>query len=182
MRTISIKKSVQWVMDNQDSIKRVGRNVRVIFNVTRYGSKALSKINPVTVYLDAVVSVSEAITAYFNYRKAVERTKQLALELEACMTEFLNLKAEYEERLKTEKTKLDIHTQMIKAEIDIRMENHDVLKHIYEQSGRYLEFIQRIIAEQKRNYMYEDELRNLEKKYVEAIHARIEITMRILGG
>lgn len=182
MKTISIRKSAQWAMDNQDSIRRVARNVKVIYSVTRYGSRALTKINPVTVYFDAILSVFEAATAYANYRRAVEQTKQLALELETCQKEFENLKAQYEELLETERVKIERHIKKIKAEIDVQRERQSAFKMVYEQTGKHLEMIKRLIIEQRKNYMYDDDIRDLEKKYVEAIHVRMEIAIQIIGG
>ncbi len=182
MKTISIKKSAMWAMENRDSIMRVARNVKVIYSVARLGSRVVTKINLATVYFDAVISVFDAVDKYFDYKRAVEKTKQLQLELSAYKREFENLKAQYEEMLQTEAYMIDMHQKEMDERIKVQREDQKVLKMIYEQTGIHLEMIKTLILDARKNYMYDDEMRSLEKKYHEAIHARMEITLQIIGG
>jgi hypothetical protein len=70
METIDIYNSFKM-----DIAKKIGRNAKLIYNFSRYRSKAITKINPTTVYIDAIIS-------FYEYQKAKEITTQLLFELE----------------------------------------------------------------------------------------------------
>lgn len=182
MKTVDIKKFVHLAVENPQDIQRVGRNVKIIYQFIRYGKKALTKVNPTLVYIDAVISVTDAFVQYFTYRKAVEVTKQLQIKLETRKIELANLKAQYEEMLKTEQVEINTHIHLIQEKISSDRDRFELLKKIYDQTGEHLEMIKNQLFNLKRNYMSDDEIRKLEKKYLEAIHARLNITNIIIGG
>lgn len=182
MKSLSLHKSIRFSAHNYDRTLRVARNVRVIYNIARFGRGALTKLNPAMVYVDAFISLIDVYNSYISYKKAVERTKQLEHELETCKIELSNLRKQYEEILKTEKLRLEKFNEAVDKKIEIQREKQKIIKLIYEQTGKHLEDLKKFILEAKRNYMSDDSMVSLEKKYHKAIHARIEITLHLLGG
>lgn len=92
------------------------------------------------------------------------------------------MKAQYEEMLKTEQVEINTHIHLIQEKISSDRDRFELLKKIYDQTGEHLEMIKNQLFNLKRNYMSDDEIRKLEKKYLEAIHARLNITNIIIGG
>ncbi len=81
MKSIDIYNSFEF-----DQVNRVGRNAKLIFNFAKFGRKGISKVNPTTVYIDAVISVGESIVSFYQYQKAKEITEQLRIDLNKIKT------------------------------------------------------------------------------------------------
>lgn len=182
MKTVFIHEFAKTVYENRARTERTIRSIRVVYSIIRYGSKAASKVNPLTLAIDAIISVLDAFRSYIAYRKAREVTKQLEYELKAAEETFIAKKAEFEELFQTEKLKIDLHIEEIRQKILKDEEKMKLLQKIYDESGEHLKIISKILKEHKRTYLGDERLRELEQKYIEAVHARMTITITIIGG
>jgi len=182
MKTVNLQRIVEPTSSDYSRVMRVSRNVRLIYGITRFGSKAFTKVNPAMVYIDAFLSVVDAVDSYFTYKKAVEQTKQLTLQLEAYESELEALKIQLNKIYETEKQSLELHKEQIERKIEIQKEEDELMKKLYDQSGKHLELIGNLLQEIKKHYLSDEQLREIENKYYEALHARLEITIKILGG
>lgn len=182
MKTVSIHEFAKTVYENRGRTERTIRSIRVVYSIIRYGSKAASKVNPLTLAIDALISVLDAFRSYIAYRKAKEVTKQLEYELKAAAEIFIAKKAEFEELFQTEKLQIDLEIEKIRKKILKDEEKMNILKKIYDESGEHLRVISKIIKEHKRTYLDDEKLRALEQKYIEAVHARMTITLTVIGG
>ncbi len=182
MKTIDLRKSFVWAVENRDSLFRTVKNVHVGYKILRLGSTATLPVHPVMIYCEALISLFEAVNAYFGYRRAAEKTKQLSMQLETLRVEIENLRAQSAEMIETEKQRLDNHAKVIVAQIGLQRKKEGSLMQIYEHTGKHLGMIKSLILEQRANHMYSDEIKDLEIKYLQAIRARINITLQITGG
>jgi len=173
---------MQWIDSQGDTIRRGFRTVRVVYNISRVSSKAISKLNPALVCIDTFISLVDLGTSYFKYRKTAEQTKQLQLQLEAYTIELLNFKAQCEEILQTEIFKLEKESELLEERLKLQRQAEELLKIIYEQAKQYLETIRDLILEHKTSSVSDDEIVDLEKKYHEALQARMQLTLFIIGG
>ncbi len=180
MRTVDIRKVISYGFENYQSVGRIARNVHIIYTGLRLGSKGLASVNPTTVYVDVVFSVLEAINEYYQYRKAKEITKQLEIELYVKLEELKYLKAAYEEKLKTQKLQYETCLTQLEEEIQKEKDKMDLLKKLYQESEKHLEWAKNILIEIRRTYVYDDKIREIEKIYVEALRKRIELTYSII--
>lgn len=182
MRTIQIQEFARNIYENKTRAERIYRGLRITYTLIKYGSKAAAKVNPYTLAIEAIISVLDAFRSYIGYRKAQEVTKQLEHTLKAAQEEYMALQAELEEKFKTEKQHINYQIELMREKILKDQEKMKALKKIYDESGEYLKTISKIIKEHKRTYYDDEQLRNLEQKYIEAVHARMSITLTLIGG
>ncbi len=166
-----------------EQAKCIGRNVRILYNFAKFGRKGITKINPVTVYVDAIISVGEAVIAFYKLKEAKEVTKRLEMDLEVIKKAFNNKKKEIEEIEKNYIQELKSNKELIKRQLEIDREKwNQNLQPIYKQSKKYLEFLKQKYYEIKREYPHSVEAKDIENKLMDAIKANLNITIQIIGG
>ncbi len=166
-----------------DKAKKIGRNAKIIYNFAKYGSKGLTKINPATVYIDAVISVGEAVVSFYQYQNAKEITKQLIMDLDKIKHEFSNKKIEVGVIEKTLKRENKASIELKQKELgDARGNWNTTLKPIYEHSKNYLYKLKENFETIRKEYPSSDRIKDIEKKYKEALEANISATLFIIGG
>lgn len=177
MKAVNLSKVFSSFSYNFNKANRIVRNVRVVYYAGRYGKSVLTKINPALVCVDAVFSVLELVSSYYKYKTAKEKTIQLQMQLQTYKQELENLKLQYDEMLKTEQVELTQRQRVIDEKIELSKAQQKQLKHIYDQTGKHLEFIKDLIIQRKKDSLYDDEMMLLEQKYISAIHARLDLAL-----
>lgn len=165
---------------NKSKARRIGRNARIIYNVSKFGRKGL-KVNPATVYFDAVISVGEALVSFYQYQQAKEITKQLQIELDTLKHEILNKQKEFEAIENTFNIELNAEVELNKKKLENIKEkwtNH--YKPIYEHSKKYLFRIKNKLDIIRNEYPDSEQLQQIEIKYKEAIEAYLNATLFII--
>lgn len=163
--------------------RRIGRNAKLIYNFSRYGSKAITVVNPATVYIDAIISVGEAVVSFYEYQKSKEITNQLRLELEEVRKKFNNKKIELKKIEENIKRESELNVKEIQKELkNSREEWNDSFKPIYEYSKKYLYRCKERLEKIKKEYPDSEQIKDIEKKYYDAIEANINATLFIIGG
>ncbi len=166
-----------------DQAKRIGRNAKLIYNVVKFGRKGISKVNPTTVYIDAVISVGESIVSFYQYQKAKEITKQLRIDLDRIKHEFENKKKELEKREYAIKQDVESNIKLTQKELENAKEKwKTILKPVYEHSKKYLYNCKARLEIIKTEYPASERVQKIEKKYKEAVEAYISATLSIIGG
>jgi len=164
------------------SAKRAGRNARLIYNIAKFGRKGL-KINPATVYIDAVISVGEAISAFYGYQKAKEITKQLDGRLKTLRHTYKNKELKFNEIEKRLGIDLNSNVELKHRELENAREEWITLyKPVYENSKKYLSYLKKKVESIRVEYPSSDKIKNIEEKFSEAIEAHISATLFIIGG
>jgi len=79
MKSINLTKAYSFVERNADSFITVGRNVQILYEAIKAGTKA----NPVLLYVNTAISVVDATIAYLRYRAEKEKTERLMIQVEA---------------------------------------------------------------------------------------------------
>ena len=75
MRTVEKHPSLAEHLFNDNRVRKYG------MMIIQHGLKgAAKKINPAALYIDAALSVIEAVNSYLNYARECERTKQILAE------------------------------------------------------------------------------------------------------
>jgi len=178
MESIDIYNSFEF-----NQVKRVGRNAKLIYNFAKFGRKGISKINPTTVYIDAVISVGESIVSFYQYQKAKEITKQLTIDLNKIKHEFENKKKEFKEREYTIKQNAKANIKLTQKELEDAKEKWGtILKTVYEHSKKYLYDCKARLENIRTEYPASDRIKEIEKKYKDATEAYINATLSIIGG
>jgi ElaB/YqjD/DUF883 family membrane-anchored ribosome-binding protein len=163
--------------------RRIGRNAKLIYNFSRYGSKAIAKTNPATVYIDAIISVGEAVVSFYEYKRAKEITAQLLFELEEVKKKFENNKIELKKIEEVTRKQNEFNIKEIQKELkNSKDEWNDIFKPIYEHSKKYLYQCKERLEKIKKEYPDSDRIKDIERKYQEAIEAHITATLFIIGG
>lgn len=180
MKVISVTKPSIGLSELFNDTSRITRNVNII--IAKSGRKALSKANLHTAFFDAMISVVEAFDAYIEYKTVCEQTKQLELELKSIKKYFYTQKKIFSELLETEKKEIELSQQKIISDISVRREQQQILLKINEEATKHLNFLKQKILEEKKTYIYDDRIRNLETKYLEALKEKIKLTYQLLGG
>lgn len=161
--------------------QRIGRNAKIIYNVAKFGRKGL-KVNPATVYFDAVISVGEAVVAFYQYQQAKEITKQLQIELKTLRHQISNKQLEFEAMEKTLNIDLTSKVKLNKIELDNIKEKWTThYKPIYEYSKKYLFTIKKKLEIIRKEYPDSEQLQQLEIKFKEAISSHISASLFIIG-
>lgn len=167
---------------NIGSAKRVGRNAKLIYNVAKFGRKGL-KVNPATVYIDAVISVGEAISAFYGYQKAKEITTQLNSQLDTLRVAYQNKTVEFKEIEKRLGLDLESDKKLRQQELeDIRKKWITIYKPVYENSLRYLFNLKENLSKIRLEYPHCDRVKDIENKFSEAVEAHVSATLFIIGG
>lgn len=161
---------------------RVTRNAEILYKFARHGSKGISKVNPVMIYSDAVISVVDAIVSFNGYQRAKEVTKQLEIELICIKNEYENIKKQCQIIFDNCKIEQQMKNLLINEELKKNREEFNNIKQIFEKSGQHLEFIKKIVEETRRNFANNDKVREMENKYWAALSARIDASLIIIGG
>ena len=135
---------------------RVLRSGKTIYTILKYGSKGVSKVNPVLLAFDAVISVIDCGIEYFKYKKEKEKYKMLLNELNI-------IKFEYEAKRKIIKEELNEY----KVEIDLLSENLlDEIKKEKEKLKEHTEIILELkkgLVLLKELYLESNDLKKLEE-------------------
>lgn len=173
METIEIFNSTDF-----NRAKRVYRNSKVLSKIIRRGGK----VNPVTVYVDAIISVCEAVQAFCEYQQEKEKTQQLEFELRAVREEYKN----HEEIMKiieqTLDNKIDGEEKIIKQKLRLEREVLKNHKSIYDQNVKFMRLLKLRLEEFRKEYPYSEQIKDLEKKYLESVTANITASLSIIGG
>lgn len=163
--------------------RRIGRNAKLIYNVSRYGSKAIAAVNPATACIDAIISVGDAVVSFYEYQRAKEITTQLNSELEEIKKKFNNKKIELKKFEDTIRIESELNVKEIKRELkNSKDEWNDIFKPIYEHSKKYLYQCKERLEKIKKEYPDSERIKDIERKYQEAIEANINATLFIIGG
>jgi hypothetical protein len=160
--------------------QRIGRNAKIIYKVAKFGRKGL-KANPATVYVDAVISVGEAVVAFYQYQQAKEITKQLKVELKTLRHQISNKQKEFEAIENTLNIDLTSKVELNKKELDNIKEKWTThYKPIYEYSKKYLFRIKKKLEIIRKEYPDSEQLQQLEIKFKEAIESHISASLFII--
>ncbi len=163
--------------------RRIGRNAKLIYNFSRYGSKAVTAVNPATACIDAIISVGDAVVSFYEYQRVKEITTQLNFELEEVKKRFNNKKIELKKIEENIKKESELNVKEIKREIkNSKDEWNEIFKPIYEHSKKYLYQCKERLEKIKKEYPDSERIKDIEKKYQEAIEANINATLFIIGG
>ena len=163
--------------------KRIGRNAKLIYSFSRYGSKAIAKVNPATVYIDAIISIGEAVVSFYEYQRAKEITTQLRSELEEVKKKFDNMKIELKKIEEAIRKENEFNIKEIQKGLkNSQQEWNDIFKPIYEHSKKYLYQCKERLEKIKKEYPDSERIKDIERKYQEAIEANITATLFIIGG
>lgn len=179
MKTIDIKKSINITFDNMQYMEKIQKNVKIVTNVKNNSTKEKNK-NNLSLLVDSVVSVVDAFSSVYRYLGAVEVTKQLELILETKKKELSNLKEIYNELLKTYKLEFEMKLKTINAKIANDKKKSQLRLLIYRQTGEILEMLNEQLYDVKRNYLSNDEIIKLEKKYIETLHTRLMMSLELI--
>lgn len=164
------------------SAKRAGRNAKLIYNIAKFGRKGL-KVNPATVYIDAVISVGEAMSSFYGYQKEKEITTQLDSRLKTLIHTYDNKKVEFIEIEKKLGIDLKSNVDLKHSELkNIREEWITLYKPVYENSMTYLSYLKDKLEIIRVEYPNSDRIKTIELKFSEAIEAHISATLFIIGG
>ena len=158
MKTIEIFSSFSMHMASDPRIQKYG------LILARGGLKGLGKVNPAVVWVDAAISVCEAVFAYYQYAAEKEVTKRLKIE-----TRVL----EMEIKMALGKLRLDIKVVETKAEnrlaylTDIlgeeRLRSESLLQSIA-TSMSYVKRLSRAVQACRKDAHYEfEELQDLQR-------------------
>ena len=127
------------------SFNRCYRNAKIIYDISKYGAKGLSKVNPVLVFIDTTISLGELYDSYIKYNQVKERNKQLESELNTLKHEFSNLlkelnldKEKLKYQLETEFTLLEkkLENNRIEYVFYIRRNNNVLIKRFINKNNR----------------------------------------------
>lgn len=158
-----------------------------------YSQSASFSVNPasllysagtrkVALYAELIDSFADAVKSYLSYKRAVEETKQLEHQLEFLENMVSIKRRELEEALRLEEFKIQSHINHLEEKIKLNDEKMNSLKELYQNYDRYLNFVSELLKKHKRLYPYDEKLRDLEAKFIDAVHAKISISMLITGG
>lgn len=164
--------------------RRIGRNAKLIYNFSRYGSKAIAAVNPATAFIDAIISVGDAVVSFYEYQRAKEITTQLNSELEEIKKKFNNKKIELKKVEYTIRVEGELNMKEIKNELKNSKDKWNYnFKPIYENSIKYMCQCKERLEEIKKQYPDSKErIKDIERKYQEAIEANINATLFMIGG
>jgi len=167
---------------NTKQFNRIRRNTKIIYQVTKYGSKGLSKINPTLVFIDAVVSIGELFVSYSNYRQIKEQNKQLEIEIQTLIKEFNNFKKSL--KLKEEKFRYELkkNSHLIENELRNNRQKYEILNKVYQHSKEYFFKMRIEVGKYKKEFPYSKETMEIEKKYYEALDLYVNTTLDAIGG
>lgn len=164
------------------SFNRCYRNAKIIYDISKYGAKGLSKVNPVLVFIDTAISLGELYDSYIKYNQVKERNKQLESELDTLKHEFSNLLKEL--NLDKEKLKYQLETEFTLFEK--RLENNRIeyepLKKAYILAFNYFKSMKFEIEAYRKDFTYAKETKEIEKKYYETIEAYSKVSLEYIGG
>lgn len=167
---------------DKNTAQRIGRNAKIIYNISKYGRKGL-KVNPATVYLDAVISVGEAVVAFYQYQQAKEITKQLNIELDTLKHQYSNKQKEFKEIESRLRIDLNLKVELNKKELEqIRKKWTTTFKAVYDYSQKYLYSVKNRLVNIRNEYPNSERIQSLELKYKEAIESHISASLFIIGG
>jgi hypothetical protein len=167
---------------NAKQFRRVGKNSKIIYQFTKYGSKGLSKVNPTLVFIDAAVSLGELFISYSAYKQVKEQNKQLKIEIKTLSTEFINLKKSL--GLKEDKYKYELkqNSYLMEKKLKNNRQNNEILKKAYKLSKQYFFKMKTEVESYKKEYPYSKETNELEKKYHEVLSLYMNTSFEIIGG
>ena len=132
-----------------NDVKRTSRAGKAIYTVIKYGSKGLSKVNPITLALDAVQASIECAIAYFEYKKEKNKYKESLVRLKSIKLEYESKKRTIEESLKSYEKEIELiadnffdeiqkQREVLQANIEIILELKEglvILKELYLESN-----------------------------------------------
>jgi predicted RNase H-like nuclease (RuvC/YqgF family) len=167
---------------NMQQCSRVYRNSKIIYQVGKYGTKAISKINPILVFIDAAVSLGELFVSYSNYRQVKEQNKQLEIEIRTLKKELNKFQKSLE--LKEEKFEYELkqHTDLIEKKIKNNRKNAESLDKVYKYSKQYFFKMKVEVMRYKKEFPYSKETKEIEKKYYEVLSLYVNTTLEVIGG
>jgi len=112
LRTVEIFSSTIEHLVNDSRVQKYG------FILGSQGVKSFAKVNPVAIWVDAGLSVIDAVNSYLNYKKECEITKQIKLVNERLNIEIdnklLRLKMENTLMEQESKVRIDLLTLQLK--------------------------------------------------------------------
>jgi hypothetical protein len=167
--------------DDTKRTQRIYRNSKILYSFAKVGAKGLSKINPVTVYADAIISIGDAIYSYLNYRGSVEYTKQLEIKLDAIKHEYNNILIELELQIENKKSELSGSRDEIESKLELKKADFAILKKIYDSAKENFVYFQEIIKVIRQNQRNND-LKRIETLYYDALQSSISASIAIIGG
>lgn len=163
---------------NTEQFNRIHRNTKIIYQFTRYGSKA----NPTLVFIDAVISLGELFVSYSNYRQVKEQNRQLEIEIKILSKEFSNFKKSLE--IKKEKFKYEIkqNSKIIEKQLKNNRQKNEALQKAYNLSKQYFLKMNIEVKKYKHEFPYSQETKEIEKKYYEVLDLYMNTTLEVIGG
>lgn len=167
---------------NIKQFNRVSRNTKIIYQLTKYGSKGLSKVNPILVFIDAVVSLGELFVSYSNYRQIKEQNRQLEIEIRTLTKEFNNFKRSLEINEEKFRYELKQKSNLIEKKLKSNRQNNEALKKVYKYSKQYFLKMKIEVIKYKKYFPYSKETKEIEKKYYEVLNLYVNTTLEVTGG
>jgi len=167
---------------NAIKAQRIGRNAKIIYTVGKYGTKGLKNINPALVFIDAAISLGELVISYSNYKKSLEITKQLEIELNTLRHSYKNLLISLQLDENKYKENLKNNVEKIAKELLSNRVEYEKLVLIYQHSYRFTINFKNRINELRSSNMYDKEMQKIEEMYFETISKYTECTLEIIGG
>jgi hypothetical protein len=161
---------------------RISRNSKIIYQLAKYGSKGLSKVNPTLVFIDAVVSLGELFIAYSEYRQVREQNKRLEIEIKVLKKELKNFQKSLE--LHEQKMELELahNAELIERRLRNNREAMREYKGIYKLAKESFFMMKETLQKYQKELPNSQATRDVEKQYQEALIAYTEISLQYIGG
>lgn len=161
----------QLTSQNFQRAKRIKTGVRIVSAIAR----KTKIINPVGLYIEASLCVTDAIYQYINLKENKQVTENLKIDIEKIKEQI----KQYSKLISTQqvylnKIELEHKSNMLIVEQKINFEEEkDAVNHlIFKETGTILKFVKDILEKEKQEMPDSKKISEIEKEFWKAISAR----------